>query len=139
LVGEVVLGPAAPSRPERWGYVCDTGDAADSFAATTARLIFCGHMHVPALYSMSAAGKLSRFVPTSDVAVPLLPGRRWLAVLGSVGQPRDGDPAASYALLDTDKGEMTYCRAPYDIEQAADRILGAGLPPRLAERLFQGR
>jgi predicted phosphodiesterase len=125
-------------RPGRWAYVADVADAVDSFAATAAQVICCGHTHVPALYSMSAAGKLSQFVPAPGVAVPLLPGRRWLAVLGSVGQPRDGNPAAAYALLDTAKCELTYCRAPYDVEQAADRIRKAGLPPRLAERLFRG-
>jgi diadenosine tetraphosphatase ApaH/serine/threonine PP2A family protein phosphatase len=71
--------------------------------------------------------------------VQLLPGRRWLAVLGSVGQPRDGNPAASYVMLDTDRREITYCRAPYDVEQAAAQIRKMGLPTRLAERLFLGK
>jgi len=71
--------------------------------------------------------------------VQLLPGRRWLAVLGSVGQPRDGNPAASYLMLDSDKREVTYCRAPYDVEQATARIRDKGLPTSLAERLFVGR
>jgi diadenosine tetraphosphatase ApaH/serine/threonine PP2A family protein phosphatase len=69
----------------------------------------------------------------------LLPGRRWLVVLGSVGQPRDGNPAASYAMLDTDKRELTYYRAPYDIEQAAAAIRKKGLPIWLANRLFVGK
>jgi diadenosine tetraphosphatase ApaH/serine/threonine PP2A family protein phosphatase len=134
-----LLVHASASRPERWTYVADAGDAAACLAATPARVVLCGHIHVPALYSLSAAAKLSRFVPTAGVPVPLLPGRRWLAVLGSVGQPRDGNPAAAYALLDTARNELTYCRAPYDIDAAADRIRKAGLPPRLAERLFEGR
>lgn len=136
---DILYVHASANRPERWTYVADVASAGDSFAATAARLIVCGHIHVPALYSMSLTGKLSSFVPTTGVAVPLLPGRRWLAVLGSVGQPRDGNPAAAYALLDTEKGEMTYCRAPYDIERAAERIRQAGLPPRLADRLFRGQ
>ena len=69
----------------------------------------------------------------------LLPGRRWLAVLGSVGQPRDGNPAASYAMLDTDRREITYCRVPYDVEQAAAQIRANGLPRWLADRLFVGK
>jgi diadenosine tetraphosphatase ApaH/serine/threonine PP2A family protein phosphatase len=60
-------------------------------------------------------------------------------VLGSVGQPRDGNPAASYAMLDTDKRELTYCRAAYDIEQAASSIRKKGLPVWLANRLYLGR
>jgi len=130
---------ASAARPQRWAYITDAADAAESFAASSARLICCGHIHRPALYSISSTAKLSSFVPTPGVAVPLLPGRRWLAVLGSVGQPRDGNPAAAYALLDTAKSEITYCRAPYDIETAANQIRKAGLPPRLAERLNQGR
>jgi diadenosine tetraphosphatase ApaH/serine/threonine PP2A family protein phosphatase len=82
---------------------------------------------------------MTAFAPTTDVAVQLLPGRRWLAVLGSVGQPRDGNPAAAYVMLDTDKREITYCRAPYDVEQAATRILDKGLPTWLADRLIVGQ
>jgi diadenosine tetraphosphatase ApaH/serine/threonine PP2A family protein phosphatase len=88
---------------------------------------------------MSATAKMTAFTPRADIPVQLLPGRRWLAVLGSVGQPRDGNPAASYVMLDTDKREVTYCRAPYDVEQAAAQIRKKGLPTSLAERLFLGR
>jgi diadenosine tetraphosphatase ApaH/serine/threonine PP2A family protein phosphatase len=82
---------------------------------------------------------LTSFVPVSGVAVQLLSGRRWLAVLGSVGQPRDGDPAAAYAMLDTTSRELTYCRVPYDVDAAARRIRDSGLPSLLADRLFVGR
>jgi diadenosine tetraphosphatase ApaH/serine/threonine PP2A family protein phosphatase len=82
---------------------------------------------------------MTAFTPTSGVSVQLLPGRQWLAVLGSVGQPRDGNPAACYAMLDTAKSELTYCRVPYDVDEAAARIRKQGLPTWLAERLFVGR
>jgi diadenosine tetraphosphatase ApaH/serine/threonine PP2A family protein phosphatase len=78
------------------------------------------------------------FQPVPNVAVPLLPQRRWLAVLGAVGQPRDGNPAASYALLDTKKAEITYRRVPYDIEATVAKIRKAGLPDSLADRLRKG-
>jgi diadenosine tetraphosphatase ApaH/serine/threonine PP2A family protein phosphatase len=137
--GERYFVHADASNPAQWRYVASVEDAAKNFAAVSERLIFCGHIHLPALYSMSPTGKLTSFVPTTDVAVPLLPGRRWLAVLGSVGQPRDGNPAAAYVMFDTDKSEITYCRAPYDVAEAAEQIRKAGLPPRLADRLFRGR
>jgi diadenosine tetraphosphatase ApaH/serine/threonine PP2A family protein phosphatase len=127
------------SHPAKWRYVQTTSDAARSLAATDARITFCGHIHVPALYSMSAAAKMTNFVPTSGVPVQLLSGRSWLAVLGSVGQPRDGDPAASFAMFDTLSREITYCRAPYDVETAAKRIRDNGLPHWLADRLSAGR
>jgi diadenosine tetraphosphatase ApaH/serine/threonine PP2A family protein phosphatase len=78
-------------------------------------------------------------VPVSGVPINLLKGRQWLAVLGSVGQPRDRNPAAAFALYDTAAREITYCRVPYDVEAAAQRIREQGLPPWLAERLLIGR
>jgi diadenosine tetraphosphatase ApaH/serine/threonine PP2A family protein phosphatase len=127
------------SYPERWRYVRDTSDAARSIMAAPAQIGFCGHIHRPALYSMSSTAKMTSFVPTADVPVQLLQGRRWLAVLGSVGQPRDSDPSASFAMFDTGRRELTYCRAAYDIEAAAARIRENGLPGWLADRLFVGR
>jgi len=127
------------SNPARWRYVQSTADAARSIVATGAQVTFCGHIHRPALYSMSATAKMTSFVPTSGVNLQLLKGRRWLAVLGSVGQPRDGNPAACFATYDTETREITYCRVAYDIDTAANRIRAAGLPLWLADRLSQGR
>lgn len=127
------------SNPSRWRYVRSTQDAARSLEATGTHVTFCGHVHQPALYSMSSAAKMTNFIPTTDVPVQLLGGRRWLAVLGSVGQPRDGNPAAAFAMFDTNSREITYCRAPYDVEAAADRIRANGLPPWLADRLLTGK
>jgi diadenosine tetraphosphatase ApaH/serine/threonine PP2A family protein phosphatase len=127
------------SDPARWRYVQSTADAARSIVATAAQATFCGHIHRPALYSMSVAAKMTSFVPTAGMGVQLLNGRRWLAVLGSVGQPRDGNPAACFATYDTETREITYCRVPYDVETAADRIRASGLPLWLADRLSQGR
>jgi diadenosine tetraphosphatase ApaH/serine/threonine PP2A family protein phosphatase len=127
------------SNPARWLYVRDSSDAARSMVAVPAQITLCGHIHCPALYSMSSAGKMTSFVPTTGAPVQLLSGRRWLAVLGSVGQPRDGDPAAAFAMYDTDGREITYYRVPYDIDAAAERIRENGLPVWLADRLFIGR
>lgn len=127
------------SNPAKWRYVQGTADAGRSLMATAAHVTFCGHIHRPALYSMSATAKMTNFVPTSGVPVQLLQGRQWLAVLGSVGQPRDGDPAASFVMFDTSAREITYCRVPYDVEAAAMRIRENGLPQWLADRLSVGR
>ena len=127
------------SQPARWHYVQATPDAARSMIATSAHVTFCGHIHTPGLYSMSATAKMTSFVPVSGVPINLLKGRQWLAVLGSVGQPRDRNPAAAFALYDTAAREITYCRVPYDVEAAAQRIREQGLPPWLAERLLIGR
>jgi diadenosine tetraphosphatase ApaH/serine/threonine PP2A family protein phosphatase len=127
------------SNPASWHYVQGTPDAACSIEATEAHVTFCGHIHQPALYSMSSGADMTSVVPTSGVPLQLLGNRRWLAVLGSVGQPRDGDPAASFAMFDTGSGEITYCRVPYDVEAAAKRIRENGLPRWLADRLLVGR
>jgi diadenosine tetraphosphatase ApaH/serine/threonine PP2A family protein phosphatase len=127
------------SSPQRWRYVQSTADAARSMIATKALVTFCGHIHRPALYSMSVTAKMTSFVPAAEVPVQLLRGRQWLAVAGSVGQPRDGNPAAAFLTFDTVTREITYCRAPYDVEAAAQRIRDNGLPRWLADRLAMGQ
>lgn len=126
-------------RPDkRWLYVDDCNAAARALQARQAPAVFCGHVHVPAIYGITATEKLVTFRPVPGVAVPLPSHRRWLAVLGAVGQPRDGNPAASYALLDTRKAEITYMRVPYDCDAATAKIRKAGLPDSLADRLRRG-
>ena len=127
------------SRPSAWRYVVSADDAARSIDATLARVTFCGHVHRPQLYAIGSTGRIAAITPTTDSAIPLFPDRRWLAVVGSVGQPRDGDPAASYAVLDTDRHELTYCRAPYDVAAVAAKIRNKGLPTWLADRLSLGK
>jgi diadenosine tetraphosphatase ApaH/serine/threonine PP2A family protein phosphatase len=126
------------SDPKRWRYVQSATDAARSLIATEAQVSFCGHIHQPALFSMSATAKMTSFVPTAGIAVQLLKGRQWLAVAGSVGQPRDHNPAACFLTYDTQSREITYWRVAYDVEAAAKRIRDAGLPVWLADRLSQG-
>jgi diadenosine tetraphosphatase ApaH/serine/threonine PP2A family protein phosphatase len=130
---------ADASAPKRWLYVTSREDAYRSMAATDARVTICGHVHEPAMYSLSAVAKMTAFRPVTGVAVPLLARYRWHVVLGSAGQPRDGNPAASFAMLDTTRQEITFCRAPYDVEAAAAAIRANGLPVSLAERLIEGR
>ena len=71
--------------------------------------------------------------------MPLAPARRWLAIPGACGQPRDGNPAAACALLDTRARSLTFLRVPYDHDAVAARILAAGLPAELARRLAGGQ
>jgi diadenosine tetraphosphatase ApaH/serine/threonine PP2A family protein phosphatase len=130
---------ADATDPAAWNYVTDAEDARRSMAATDARVVFCGHVHVPALYNLTAAAKLVPFRPVTGVAVPLIRPRRWHAVLGAVGQPRDGDPAAAWSMLDEEANELTLHRAPYDVAAAAGKIRDAGLPETLAIRLHRGR
>lgn len=126
------------SDPAGWHYVNTAQAARRSLEGTQARLTFCGHTHLPALFGLTATEKLLQHIPRPDVMLPLLQPRRWLCVIGSVGQPRDGNPAACYGLLDTASAECGWMRVPYDIETAAAKISAAGLPEALAARLFEG-
>jgi diadenosine tetraphosphatase ApaH/serine/threonine PP2A family protein phosphatase len=130
---------AGAAQPTRWRYVLDADDARESLEAVRARVVLCGHVHVPALYCLTATTKIASYRPVRHVAVPLIRPRRWLGVVGSVGQPRDGEPAAAYAMLDTAANELTTVRVPYDAAAAAQKIRAAGLPDSLAERLLRGR
>jgi diadenosine tetraphosphatase ApaH/serine/threonine PP2A family protein phosphatase len=137
--GDRLYVHADASAPRRWIYVFTVEEAARSLRASPAQIIFCGHTHRPAIFSITAAAKMTAFTPVAGVPVPLHGLRRWQIVLGSVGQPRDGIAAASYAMFDTDKKEITFLRVPYDIEAAAEAIRKARLPQFFAERLFAGR
>jgi len=130
---------ASAASPASWDYVLDERGAARSLMATEAPVTFCGHTHLPALFFMTAASKIGSFDPDAGVAMPLNPERRWVAVIGAVGQPRDRNPAACYALYDDGPRSLTYVRVPYDVDIAARKIREAGLPPFLAARLAWGR
>jgi diadenosine tetraphosphatase ApaH/serine/threonine PP2A family protein phosphatase len=81
-----------------------------------------------------------RFAPQPGVAIPVAPRRQWVATIGSVGQPRDGDPRAMYALLDTDAWRLRFERVPYDHAASAAAISATGaLPADFAQRLEMGR
>jgi diadenosine tetraphosphatase ApaH/serine/threonine PP2A family protein phosphatase len=136
--GERLYVHASADEPARWHYVLDAYRARESLEATPARQTFCGHVHSPALYLLSRTDKLFGFRPTAGGAIPLLGNRRFLAVLGAVGQPRDHNPAACYALLDEARNMLTYVRVPYDVASAARKIRDAGLPAVLAARLEEG-
>jgi diadenosine tetraphosphatase ApaH/serine/threonine PP2A family protein phosphatase len=137
--GDCLFVHADAAAPARWTYVTDASDATRSMKATRRRVTFCGHVHRPMVYNLSETLKPGTFRPVAGIAVPLLPQRRWLAVIGSVGQPRDGNPAACWALLDTARAELTYHRVPYEVDETAKKIRRAALPEMYAERLSFGQ
>jgi diadenosine tetraphosphatase ApaH/serine/threonine PP2A family protein phosphatase len=130
---------ASAASPGSWDYVLDERSAERSLMATEAAITFCGHTHLPALFHLTASGKIAGFDPDAGVALPLTAQRRWVAVIGAVGQPRDRNPAACYALYDDGPRTLTYVRVPYDVDTAARKIRDAGLPSFLAARLAWGR
>lgn len=124
--------------PGEWGYIASPMAAARSLAATDARITFCGHVHEPALYHSRPDGTAGHFQPRAGFATPLAASRRWLALPGSVGQPRDGNPAACCALLDIARSTLMFLRVPYDHDATAARIRASGLPESFAARLAGG-
>jgi diadenosine tetraphosphatase ApaH/serine/threonine PP2A family protein phosphatase len=126
-------------QPAGWEYILGRMDAVRSLQRTRQRISFCGHVHEPRLFHLSSLGKAGDFVPVPGEPIPLLAPRRWLVLPGSAGQPRDGNPAACYAIFDDQRCEVTYWRVPYDHEAAAAKIREARLPQSLATRLSDGQ
>jgi diadenosine tetraphosphatase ApaH/serine/threonine PP2A family protein phosphatase len=137
--GGILYVHANGYAPRSWDYIASPIEAMLHLTRTGMGLTFCGHVHVPMLYHLGTTGKIGEFAPVAGMDVPLLPSRSWVAVIGAVGQPRDGVPAANYALFDTSQRTIRYLRVPYDIRSAAAKVRAAGLPERLASRLEQGR
>ncbi|GIU66060.1 metallophosphoesterase family protein [Candidatus Phycosocius spiralis] len=127
------------SEPEKWRYVTDRRSALVSLQAVPHRIVISGHVHLPAIYGLASDGTISKFIPDGEAEVPLLTSRRWQVVLPSVGQPRDGNPLAGYGLYDPATHLLQFRRLAYDIDAAAAAIQAAGLPQRLATRLYMGR
>ncbi len=124
--------------PARFEYVFGPSEAGRSMKVASARITFCGHMHEPKLYHMGLPQRVETFAPVPGSPIPLSAARRWLALPGSVGQPRDGNPAACYATFDELTNLLTFWRVPYDHQQAAHKIREAGLPAHLAALLVTG-
>jgi diadenosine tetraphosphatase ApaH/serine/threonine PP2A family protein phosphatase len=138
--GSILLVHASAHDPDGWTYVVDAPRAADSLDhADDATHVFGGHVHQQRLFFRGASGKVMAFEPTAGVAVPVPRHRRWLATVGSTGQPRDGRSDAMYALFDSDAFTLTFMRVPYDHAAAARAIRAAGLPEADAARLAEGR
>ncbi len=131
---------ASADDPARWRYVTGGKPAARSMAATETTYTFVGHVHQPLLYYRTAGQNMARaFHPVPGTPIPVGFKRQWLAIVGSAGQPRDGNNAASYVMMDYGKSALTFFRIPYDYLTAARKILAAGLPERLAHRLEHGK
>lgn len=139
-----LLVHASADAPARWRYVDSAAVAAQCLDAARrsdgVSHVFCGHVHQQSLYYRGADRGLLRFAPQPGVALAVPPRRQWLATVGSVGQPRDGDMRAMYALLDTDAWRLRFERVPYAFAEAAAAIRATrALPEMFALRLELGR
>ena len=135
---EMCFVHASAASPERWDYIDSPSAARRSIDAAQATYTFCGHVHDQTLYFLAAGGKASVFSPLQGKEIPVGRHRRWLAIVGSVGQPRDNNPAAAYTQFDTAHERITFYRVPYDHLAAAEKIRDAGLPLSIAHRVEKG-
>jgi diadenosine tetraphosphatase ApaH/serine/threonine PP2A family protein phosphatase len=149
-----------PAGPVRWHelslvhgsplnedeYLIDPAQAAGVFAATTETSHWFGHTHVQGGFALAddqvvmlGGARPEAEAEAGHTVLQLQPGARYLLNPGSVGQPRDGDWRAAFALLDEQSGQVEFHRVPYDLSAAQARIIEAGLPPQLARRLAKGK
>ena len=138
-IEDATLVHASPRSPEEWDYLVSEEDGLQVFGDFETRLCFIGHSHLPGVWSVGSGGpdhngRLDR----PEAQVRLDDGRRYLVNVGSVGQPRDRDPRACYAIWDREARSVTIRRVVYDHRAAAAKILAAGLPRALADRLANG-
>jgi predicted phosphodiesterase len=134
MVTNFTIVHATLDGPQRWGYVFDKLAAAASFTYQNTSVCFFGHTHVPVAFvkdSVVRGGTYSKFKTE--------PGKKYFVNVGAVGQPRDNNPKCAYVIYDTIDGTIEIRRLDYDIAAAQKKILAAGLPERLAERLAYGR
>ncbi len=146
---------ATLDTPSNWGYILDQFHAEDNFSYQRSNLCFCGHSHVPVAFvkkQLTSPGErpiemLNAWSGEFDdedvtrpevITVEYRKNNKYLFNVGSIGQPRNGDPRASFAVWDTDQMSMSRYLLPYDIKTTQQKILDAGLPARLAERLEYG-
>jgi len=153
----LTLVHATLDSPNTWGYVFDVYHASDNFSYQLTQLCFCGHSHVPVAFCKRpfASGPLrgveevaewvtvngalpSDFNDIDEFEIKIEPGCKYLFNIGSIGQPRNRDPRASFAVYDDIQQTVTRYAIPYDIESAQAKVLAAGLPERLARRLALG-
>ncbi len=135
---DILFVHASAIAPEQWIYITGPTEAQESISAAQANYVFCGHVHEQKLYYTGAGGRPMPFRPVPGTPIPAAKHRQWLAIVGSAGQPRDGNNAACFALFDLERERLTFFRVPYDHGTAAQKIRAAGLPERLALRLERG-
>ena len=136
---EISYVHATAANPQGWSYIQDSMAAWRCSEAAGTTYTFVGHVHEPALYYQSSSGKLLPFKPLPGNSIPISKHRKWVTIIGSLGQPRDGNPAANYALFELDQEIITFNRIDYDHHKAATKVERAGLPLKLALRLLNAK
>jgi len=123
-------------NPGDFNYMTDSYIAQDSFRLLETNICFVGHTHVAGTFIKD---KFERIDYRQDNSMAISPENKYIVNVGSIGQPRDGNPQASYCIYDSGKKEVQIKRIDYDIETTRKKIIDAGLPRFLGDRLLLGR
>jgi predicted phosphodiesterase len=126
------------SWPDPDAYVFNINDAAVAMENQPTELCFAGHTHRPALYMNSENGRIDKLPVRTDMAYKLIPGHKYFINPGSIGQPRDGNPAAALVLYDDETQTLSFVRQTYDVQAVQAMMKSYSLPQKLIERLAQG-
>jgi predicted phosphodiesterase len=132
-----LLVHASPHNPEIWEYIVNLRQAQDEFEFFKEQICFIGHSHTPFIVEKDLPNNDCKYV--SDQKIKIKNNFKYLINAGSVGQPRDGDARACVSILDTKTNSFEFYRLEYNIKLAQEKIIKAGLPPVLAERLAKGK
>jgi predicted phosphodiesterase len=132
----LTLAHGTLDKPSGFNYMTDGYSAEETFRLLENNICFIGHTHIAGTFIKDRDGHIDY---TEDNRIEIKAGNQYIINVGSVGQPRDGNPAAAYCIYDTEKKEVRIKRIDYDIESARKKIIDAGLPAFLGHRLFLGR
>jgi len=133
---DLFLVHATPNKPQKWEYLFSLEEFVAEFGYFNKQICFIGHSHIPSAVFQDENG-YSDFI--NENPFPIIKRRKYIVNIGSVGQPRDLDPRACYAIYDGNKNSIEIVRIEYNIPLAEQKIINAGLPEALAERLSAGR
>lgn len=127
---------STPVKPEEWNYVLNLSEAEYNLKRSESKMCFIGHSHVAVIFVQRFDGKIRAF---RDGIVDIAPDSRYIINVGSVGQPRDGNPAASFGIYDTESARYQLIRQEYDVSKTQQAMMERDLPYFLVERLSRGQ
>jgi len=125
---------SSPIHPEEFYYITNSSHAYKALMSSGEQIVLVGHSHIPGIFVLRGENISNGVLYEHQIKGD----ERLLVNVGSVGQPRDGDPRASYAIFNTDNKTIKITRVDYDIDTASSKIKDAGIPVRYAERLKWG-
>lgn len=135
-VDHLTLVHASPLDPEHWHYILTLEEAKLAFNSLKTQICLHGHTHLPMVFTLEPDGTIRQ---KSGMDFEPKKNNKYLVNVGSVGQPRDSDPRASYAIFDTDSGKVSFRRVEYDVQSTQNKMMSAEMPRMLIDRLAVGR